>query len=591
MIRVVSLLAVALAASTPSQGETPIAQSLPGATPEVTMTPDGLVEMHVSDLPLSTVLQLLSIESQRNIIASPAVTGTVTASLYKVSFDEALDAVLVANGAGYKTAGKFIYVYTNEEITAMAEAANPPQTRVYTLSYISSVDASEYLTPLLGEGGSIASSAEPEDGISSDSESGGGNSNASLDFIIVTAKPANLAAIENVLAQIDIRPKQVLIEATILRATLVNDNELGIDFSVVGGVDLEELGAVSQGIQNVALGSLPQDRFEKFNAAAVTDFSGNVSPGGLSIGVLKDSVAVFIRALEQVTDATVLANPKVLALNKQKGQVIVGRRDGYLTTTVTETQAIQTVEFLETGTQLLFRPFIGNDGFVRLELHPEDSVGIVNAQGLPSEQTTEATTNVLVEDGHTILIGGLFREVTTNSKSQIPVLGDVPGIGQLFRSNDDATTREEVIILLTVHVIKDHRRYADASMQQFQNVERMRVGIRSGLMWHGREQIAQAHYRKALQCFSEGDDKMALWNVNISLHNIGRFQPAIELKEKLTNRREWEDEGSSIRTFLSRIIAQERGAVLPSFGRPAPPYVRPDELRGPSGFDNHKPNP
>lgn len=202
--------------------------------------------------------------------------------------------------------------------------------------------------------------------------------------------------------------------------------------------------------------------------------------------------------MEEVTDTTVLANPKILALNKQKGQVIVGRRDGFMTTTVTETQAIQTVEFLETGTQLVFRPFIGDDDFVRVELHPEDSVGFVNAQGLPSEQTTEVTTNVIVRNGETILIGGLFREVTTDARSQIPWLGNLPGIGALFRSNSDSTSREEVIILLTIHIVKDREAYAAASREQYEDIERMRVGIRQGLMWHGRERVAQAQYRKAL---------------------------------------------------------------------------------------------
>ena len=135
-------------------------------------------------------------------------------------------------------------------------------------------------------------------------------------------------------------------------------------------MDLELLGSTSTAVQNVTVGDLPTARLEKFNSNVTTDLTSNVPQGGLHIGILKDQIAVFVRALEQVTDTVVLANPKVLALNKQKGQVIVGRRDGYITTTVTETQAIQTVEFLETGTQMIFRPFIGEDGYVRMELPP-----------------------------------------------------------------------------------------------------------------------------------------------------------------------------------------------------------------------------
>ena len=223
-----------------------------------------------------------------------------------------------------------------------------------------------------------------------------------------------------------------------------------------------------------------------------------------------------------------MANPKVLALNKQKGQIIVGRRDGFLTTTVTETQAIQAVEFLETGTQLIFRPFIGNDGYIRMELHPEDSVGFVNAQGLPSEQTTEVTTNVLIRDGETILIGGLFREVTTDARKQVPLLGGLPVVGDLFRSRSDSTAREEIVILLTVHIVKDQTVYAAASEEEFQRIDRMRVGVRQGLMWHGRERVAQGHYHKAMESRASGDTEKALWHANMALHNHPRMVPAAQ---------------------------------------------------------------
>jgi type IV pilus assembly protein PilQ len=330
------------------------------------------------------------------------------------------------------------------------------------------------------------------------------------------------------------------------------------------------MGATSNGIQDITLGQLPQERFELGNTAVSTDFAKNVPDGGITFGIIKDQVAVFLRALEQVTDTTVLANPKILALNKQKGQVIVGRRDGFLTTTVTETQAVQTVEFLETGTQLLFRPFIGDDGFVRVELHPEDSVGFVNAQGLPSEQTTEVTTNVIVRDGQTILIGGLFRELTTDARSQVPGLGSIPGLGQLFRSNNDSSGREEVIILLTLHIVKDQDAFAAASRDQYENIERLRVGIRRGLMWHGRDRLAQAHYQRALEAINVDKRDKALWHTQMALHAEPRLLPAVELKEKILGERDSYEDGTSSRSFLYRLIAQEKGYPLSPFGRPAP---------------------
>ncbi len=567
----------ALIATVAARGEQPKpADAPPSSATQVSVTDRGTVEMHVANLPVSTVLQLLSLEGQRNIIASPNVKGTVTANLYGATFEEALDAVLVMNDAGYRRTGNFIYVYTNTELAQLTTAAaKQPITRVFPLNYVSAADAKMYIEPLIGKEGTAAVSSPTASGLTTESTQAGGNSNASQDFIIVTAKPEVLREVERILKEIDVRPRQVLIEATILRAELQSDNNLGIDFTIVGGVDLALMGATSPGIQSVSLGDLPQDRFQLGNAAVSTDFAKNVPTGGITFGIIKDQVAVFLRALEQVTDTTVLANPKILALNKQKGQVIVGRRDGFLTTTVTETQAVQSVEFLETGTQLVFRPFITDDGFVRVELHPEDSVGFVNAQGLPSEQTTEVTTNVIVRDGQTILIGGLFRERTTDARSQVPGLGGIPGVGQLFRSNNDKSVREEVIILLTIHVVKDQDAYSAASREQYEDIERMRVGMRLGLMWHGRDRLAQTYYQKALAALNAGDRDKALWHVKMSLNAAPRLLPAIQLKEKILGQRAWYDDGTSSRMFLYRLIAQEKGYPSPSFDRPAEPGSPP----------------
>lgn len=566
-----------------AQLEPGVEDTLPQDGQQITLTDTGRVELHVADLPLSKALQMLSLQGRRNIIASPQVQGTVTANLYGVTFMEALDALLRQNGAGYRRTGNFIYVYTNEELAEMeAVGSGPLKWRVFRLNYLSAKNAKRYITPLLDEDESVTVSPPPSAGVGSDAESGGADSSANQDIVIVRATLSKLREVERLLKEVDLRPLQVLIEATILRAALTDDNSLGIDFSIVGGVDLAELGASSNGLADLQLGALPQDRFERFNSIAQTALSANLPDGGLTIGILKDKVAVFLRALEEVTDTTVLANPKVLALNKQRGQVIVGRRDGFLTTTVTETQAIQSVEFLETGTQLIFRPFISDDGFVRLELHPEDSVGFVNAQGLPSEQTTEVTTNVILRDGETILIGGLFREVTTDARRQVPGIGNLPILGPLFRSRNDTTTREEVIILLTVHIVKDHARYASASLEQLNHVERFRVGLRRGLMWHGRERLAQTYYRKATEQYHEGDAAKAIWYANLALNNNSRMLPAILLKERILQTREWYEDASGGRGFLHRLIARERGDAGILFQRPGPPFQAPADTPRPS---------
>jgi type IV pilus assembly protein PilQ len=206
---------------------------------------------------------------------------------------------------------------------------------------------------------------------------------------------------------------------------------------------------------------------------------------------------------------------------------------------------------------------------------------------LPFEQTTEVTTNILVKDGRTILIGGLFREVATATRGQVPLLGNVPIAGVLFRRTRDATVREEVIILLTVHVIKgDHEKDYAAGKELSEDVERVRVGGRNGVQWFGRERLSEAHYRWAMQHLAEGDTEKALWDARLALETYPKNLHATKLKEKLLGQREWETESSSVRTYLRDLIEQEGGRQTPPFGRPAPPFVLPEGLNGQSGVED-----
>ena len=234
LIAVGVLCVLAVAAPAQEKPDPPVVPRDNGA--HVAVTPRGTVELHVADLPLSTVLQMLSLESKRNIVASPKLQGKVTANLYDVTFEEALQAVLAANDAGFRKAGNFIYVYTNDELAELAAATGKqPFTRVFPLSYIMAADAQSYITPLLGKDGTVAVSPPPARGLQSQSAEAGGNANAARDFIVVSALPENMREIERVLRETDVRPQQVLVEATILRAQLSDDNALGIDFTIVGG--------------------------------------------------------------------------------------------------------------------------------------------------------------------------------------------------------------------------------------------------------------------------------------------------------------------------------------------------------------------
>jgi type IV pilus assembly protein PilQ len=520
----------------------------------VNVSANGLIELHVRDTEIATVLEMLSYQARSNIVATRSVKGTISANLYGLTLQEALDAILTPNQYAYRRMDRTIFVGTPEE---MAVPLPPPVTRIFRLRYISEEEALTAVTAVLSPEGKAVAGGEESESSSSQSQDEYEASEASIDYLIVTDTPSCLDAVNALLADIDVRPRQVLIEATILRATLNEDNQFGIDFSLLGGVDFQNVSSTSNASADLTTGATPPAQFENTTFNVNTNLIGNMPSGGFTFGIIKNNIAAFVRALEGVTDVAVVANPKIIALNKQKGEVIVGRRDGYLTTTVTETAAIQTVEFLETGTQIRFRPFINENGTVRLFVHPKDSNGGLSASDLPFEETTEAQASILVEDGHTVLIGGLFRERTVASKAQVPVLGNIPGVGLLFQHHLDTTVREEVIILLTVHVLKDtpeeNQRYAAL----LDDVERIRLGSRKGLLGTGRERLAQAFYQEAIRQTEQGRGARALLNVRMALHNAPKHLAALKLKERLLGQRLWDDEGTRTRTFLLDLIRQE----------------------------------
>jgi len=499
-------------------------------------------------------LKFLSVACNKNIVPSANVRGQVSVNLFNVTWKETLNAVLNSNGYAYEEEGPFIYVYTAKELSEKKKAARKVEPHVFQLSYISASDAADLIKPLISENGQITTSPEAAKSQgSSETTSGSGENWAGDNYILVVDYPEYIKSIKDLVAKIDRRPAQVLVEATIMVARLTDKNELGIDFNVLGGVDFQSSGGVlhPDTSANVALNGT--------ETTGLTSFTGNVTPGGLSIGIVNSNIGMFIEALETVTDVVTLGNPKVLTLNRQEGKVIVGREDGYITTEVSATTTTQTVEFLETGTQLTFRPFVMEDGYIRMELHPEDSDGGVEVSGqfiIPSKNTTEVTTNVLVKDGRSIVIGGLFRERTDINRSQIPIAGNLPLIGPLFRSTVDDSTKEEVIFIITPHVVKEAADYAVAE-DVMAGIDAVNMGAREGLQCWMRQRLANAHYQRARQFQADGRLGLALCEAKLATFLNPPFLDALNLRNELRARRVYEGNYGSMRTLMRELIAKD----------------------------------
>ena len=503
----------------------------------------GTVGLVANELEVTQVLEMLAIKSRKNIIASSSVTGEVSANLYDVTFNEALDAILKVNGFGYIEEGNFVYVYTLDELETIERAKRKTQSRIYELQYLSAFDANEFAKPLLSEDGAAAFRGDVDAGYQPSLTDGGGDSYAWTSKLVVNDYPDNLEAIAILLTSLDTPPAQVVVEATILQTKVTEDNEFGVDFTALSNI---EIGSIASG-PLAAAGNLIGGSFGNTNAEAFSSGVGSTESqlsGGLKAGVIKDHVGAFLRVLDQVVDTTVLARPRVTCLNRQRAEVLIGTRIGYLSSTQTQTSTTQTVQFLDTGIQLVFRPFISPDGMIRMELQPNVSSATLRQDGdqtVPDEVTQQLTTNVRCRDGETIILGGLFRETTTLSRNQVPLLGDIPIIGNMFRGNDDQIEKEEIIFLLTPTIIKDERMW-EMGRDSLKLVEAVQVGSRAGLLPFSREQITANYNRDAIDAYRVGDLDQALYWSNLSLRTATTQPEMIRLRQRITDEKEssWE---------------------------------------------------
>jgi type IV pilus assembly protein PilQ len=535
----------------------------PAAPETVLMGEDGKIEsLHAKNEDIANVLELLSRQFQVNIIASKGVKGKVTADLYGVTIDQVLDAICRANALKWSRENNSIYIATAEEAAAIKADESRLVTEVFPLNYLTGDDAVKLIAPGLSPKATTAINTASEKGLPSGSGgSTGANSFGLPDSIIVRDFPENLQRVRDILKRMDRRPRQVLIEATILQVKLDDDTSLGVDFNALSGIDFHQLSTTTASVvdptalaNNVATTApVPQPGAgpTKPGSWGQVRTEGFAAPGnGLNIGFITSNVSVFVRALEEIEDTTVLSNPKVLAVNKQRSQVIVGDRIPYLTTTTSETTAVQTVNFLDVGTELIFRPFISDDGFVRMEIHPKVSSAVLIGNPLnpmPRETTAEVTCNVMVKDGYTIVIGGLFDETVQTTRSQVPVLGNIPGLGWLFRSNADSTVRREIIVLLTPHIMDDEAAAADIGAQTLDDAKRRCLGQREGFSWITRERIQTWYLNAADKAWQEyeknhkpGDFSWALWNTQVALNIAPNNLKALRMKDMILSEKRGE---------------------------------------------------
>jgi type IV pilus secretin PilQ/predicted competence protein len=526
----------------------------------------GTVTLTVKDTDLAQVLEMLAIQSRKNIITSKNVSGTISANLYDVTFYEALDAILRVNGYGYMEEGNFIYVYTGPELEEIQRSTRRTESRVYELEHLAAADAFEFITPLLSEAGRASFRGDVPTGFKPDIADGGADSYAFTPRLVVNDFPENLDEIATLLSDLDTAPQQVLVESTIVQAQLDEKNAFGIDFAVIGDLDFLDITRPLSAVDNLLNGSDESNGFQPDDNEAYTSQStvgGTAGEGGLKIGIMNNDISIFLRVLDEVTDSVVLARPKVMCLNRQRAEVLVGARVGFLSTTATETSTTQSVEFLDTGIQLVFRPFISSNGMIRMEMAPSVSEAslrsVTDANGLivtiPDELTNELTTNVRVPDGQTLILGGLFRESTRYTRRQVPFLGDIPILGAAFRGQDGEVDRNEIIFLITPTIIEDNL-LGEFGREALTYIDSARVGIRAGLLPFSRERMVDGYNQDAVRAYERGDVEKALYYANTSLRAKPAQPEMVRFREQITGASENFHEQDLMQRILRRKLGK-----------------------------------
>ncbi|MDX1947423.1 MAG: hypothetical protein SFU86_18625 [Pirellulaceae bacterium] len=522
--------AVPPTAAPPAIAPPPAAGPLPAPT-KIQAEGDGLLSIEVQNEDIRQVLALLSKQQEGlNILAGKSVTGTVTASLNNVDFDTALAAILKSTGFVSRREGNILYVGSPADFVEIDQTQDRIVSRVYRPNYIKAADLQSLITPMLTpEIGKVTVSAPSGVDIPPDQTKSGGVDFAGIDVVIVRDYEAVLHEVDQLFEEVDIKPKQVAIEAMILSVKLVDQYKFGVNFDV-----------------------LKNQNNIRFVAGSPLAGLSSIDPttGGLKFGFLDSSLATFVSCLETIGDTNVIASPRLTCLNKQRAEIQIGDQLGYISTAVTENSATQTVNFLDTGTLLRIRPHISSDGLVRLEVHPELSTGTVTVQSgftLPNKSVTQVTTNVMCPDGCTVVIGGLIREDLKTNASQIPVLGDLPYFGWLFRDKTEGVDRVELIVLITPRIVSEPAMAQEG--QKYGNVFTERQSVYFDKMSPiAKRNYALHYFRLARSAFNAGDMNAAMKHVNLSIQHDPLNRDAIVLRDEIVTAGGFENE--SIRQHL-----------------------------------------
>ena len=430
------------------------------------------LSLNFQDIPVRAVLQLIADFTGLNVVVSDSVDGNLTLRLQNVPWDQALDIILKSKGLSKRESGNVMLIAPSEEIAAQEkidlEAAQaitelaPIRTAFFTINFAKVTELEPLFAGVSGgdEGGSEGLLSSRGSVIIDDR----------TNTLIVKDTDEVISEIRKILAELDIPVRQVMISSRIVIATDDFTRELGTRFGLtrsdtfgsdglyntsgtVGATDVMTSSAV-ENIQNTGQPfpiDVPFGTTDRFNVNLPTT---GLSAGSIAFSILKGSslLDLELSALQAENQGEIISSPRVVTADRHEAFIEQGVEIPYLS--ASSSGATQ-VEFKKAVLSIQVTPQITPDDRIIMDLQVnKDAVGEVFA-GIPSIDTREVNTQVLVNNGDTIVLGGIYEQITRDEVDKVPLLGDIPVLGYLFKHTLVSDEKAELLIFVTPKILKD----------------------------------------------------------------------------------------------------------------------------------------
>jgi type IV pilus assembly protein PilQ len=438
------------------------------------------ISMDFKDADLTNVFRIIAEVSNLNIITADDVKGKVSVRLVNVPWDQALDIVLRSKSLGASQEGNVLRIaplsslrkeeqdrfdaqkqveQSRQEALNRAAEVRATQEAVFDTIPVNYSKASELLAkikPLASKYGKL-------------------DSDDRTNVLIIRDLPQNIAEVRNLVATLDTATPQVLIEARIVEVDTNFTRELGVQWGgsfrgVSGSKQYGIIGSQSSSGATLPGGAVTAATTIPFTATApVPSYAVNLpaaigagSGGGIAFGILKDNLRLdlSLSALEASGNGKIISSPKIVTTDNKEATIEQGTQIPYSTVSASGTNT----QFIDATLSLKVTPHITPDGRVSMKLEAKnDSQGEVGADGKPAINKKKATTEVLIRDGETTVIGGIMQIQRNDTRAGLPWLSKIPVVGYLFRKDTNSTRNRELLIFITPKILKQEPAQAKAS--------------------------------------------------------------------------------------------------------------------------------